>query len=98
MGGGGWQRLSIMPCLRECPSRAEQNAAPCESMTLILPFKYELCKAVNTYCVPPCQTVSLSLSAVNSLRGMSFQHYYSTLRFAFRLGLYLFLQKVEMQR
>lgn len=82
-----------MPCLRECPS-SEQNSAPYKSMTLILPFKYELSRAVNTYCVLPCQTISLSLSAVNSLRGMSFQHYYGTFRFVFRLALYPFLQKV----
>lgn len=82
-----------MPCLRECPS-GEENPAPCKSMTLILPFKYELSRAVNTYCVLPCQTISLGLSAVNSLRGMSFQHYYSTFRFVFRLALYLLLQKV----
>ena len=86
-------RLNVVPCLGECPSR-EQNSAPCDSMTLILPFKYELSKALNTCCVLPCQVISLSLSAVNSLRGMSFPHYYSTFRFVFRLGLYLLLQKV----
>lgn len=94
---GGAPRANAVLFLIGCPSRG-QNSAPWQIMTFIWPFRYELSKAVNTLSRLHCEGALLSLSAVNSLRDMSFEYYYGTLRFAFRLVCTFFLARAYVYR